>query len=184
MVVTARKTAFSVWMFLIAALPLGPLRAEVASVALQQAKNADPAWHKGQRDCAGLVRFAYRSAYAKLHHERLLTPLWNGRDFADAETMLSESFISLGRGDDAELAAESGDLLAFATEDEGYHLMLYVRGEDRARTEPLVVYSPGDGSNDIRVGGLQALKRSAPHEWQPVPGNSKFLGYFRFREWK
>jgi uncharacterized protein len=40
----------------------GPLRESVTRLALLQAQRASPQWHQGQRDCAGLVRFAYREA--------------------------------------------------------------------------------------------------------------------------
>ena len=42
------------------------LRAIVAETALQQAKAPTPDWHPQQRDCAGLVRYAYRRAYRTL----------------------------------------------------------------------------------------------------------------------
>ncbi len=182
----------STWLLVaLVSVPTAHLRREVAATALAQAKQPDPAWHPAQRDCAGLVRFAYRSAFSRLDRARLSLPLFrhgpwrDGRgDFADAETLLSESFVALGRDEQAEQRAESGDLLAFADPEHGFHLMLYVRGEDRARTEPLVVYSPGDGSSEVRVGGLQALKREAPHEWRPLPENGRFLGFFRFKEWE
>jgi uncharacterized protein YfaT (DUF1175 family) len=161
------------------------LRREIATVALAQAKKPDPAWHPEQRDCAGLVRFAYRSAFKKLAPARL--PLWRDQSgtsvgFADAETLLSESFVVIGRDAAAEALAESGDLVAFDTGD-AFHLMIYVRAEDRARTPALVVYSPGDGSDDVRVGELRALKETAPHEWRPVATNLRFLGFYRFKEW-
>lgn len=161
------------------------LRREVATVALAQAQKPDPRWHPAQRDCAGLVRFAYRSAFLRFEPTKL--PLWRDQQgepvpFADAETLLGESFVALGRGEDAERAAESGDLVAFK-DDETFHLMLYVRGEDRARTPPLVVYSPGNGTSEVRVGTMSALKTTAPQEWRPVASNQRFLGFYRFKEW-
>jgi hypothetical protein len=39
-----------------------PLRESVTRLALLQARRASPQWHPAQRDCAGLVRFAYREA--------------------------------------------------------------------------------------------------------------------------
>jgi hypothetical protein len=39
-----------------------PLRESVTRLALLQARKTSPRWHEGQRDCAGLVRFAYREA--------------------------------------------------------------------------------------------------------------------------
>ena len=82
------------------------LRREVAQVALAQFQKFDPLWHPDQRDCAGLVRFAYRSAYKRFYAERLERPLWldvQGRpaEFADAETLLTRSFVPLGRDEAA-----------------------------------------------------------------------------------
>jgi uncharacterized protein YfaT (DUF1175 family) len=178
----------TVFLFALWTLGASPaeLRREVATVALAQAQKPDPAWHPQQRDCAGLVRFAYRVAYSKWN--KTTEPLWRDANgtrvpFADAETLLAESFVLLGRDERAELSAQSGDLLAFRTEDETFHLMIYVRGEDRARTPSLVVYSPGDGSSDVRVGNVRELKIKAPVEWRPVASNPRFLGFYRFKEW-
>jgi hypothetical protein len=79
------------------------LRRELGQVALAQFTKMDPLWHPDQRDCAGLVRFAYRSAYKRFFPERLSRPLWldvRGRptEFADAETLLTRSFAPLGPG--------------------------------------------------------------------------------------
>ena len=39
------------------------VRRLVAETAVAQLQRPDPAWPEPQRDCAGLVRFAYRTAY-------------------------------------------------------------------------------------------------------------------------
>lgn len=167
------------------------LRRQVAQVALAQVKKQDAAWHPDQRDCAGLIRFAFRSAY-KLHApERLATPLWRGAggrpaDFADAETLLMHSFQPLGRDDATREGLRTGDVLAFRQEhDSGpvFHLMMVVRPEDRAHAPARVVYHPGDKGASVRTGLLHTLATEAPLEWRPVPHNTAFLGYFRFKEW-
>lgn len=186
--------ALSLLLLLHASTPDAELRlarGELARVALAQVVKPDPAWYPEQRDCAGLVRFAFRSALKRFQPERLATPLWldaGGRpsDFADAETLLAHSFAPLGRGESAREALRTGDLVAFRQErDAGpvFHLMLVVRPEDKAHAPARVVYHPGEKGAAVRTGELRRLITEAPLEWRPVPENTAFLGFFRFKEW-
>ncbi len=167
------------------------LRRELAHLALAQLQKMDPLWHPEQRDCAGLVRFVYRGAHKRFFPERLARPLWiDGRgqpsDFADAETLLTRNFVSLGRGPAAREALRTGDLVAFRQEQEAgpvFHLMLVVRPEDKAHAPARVVYHPGEKGAAVRTGVLLRLATEAPIEWRPVTQNSAFLGFFRFKEW-
>ncbi|MBN8470245.1 DUF1175 family protein [Corallococcus exiguus] len=167
------------------------LRREVAQVALAQVKAPDAAWQPAQRDCAGLIRYAYRTAYRRVASERLASPLWrdtrdNPSDFADAETLISRSFVPLGRGVDAREQLRTGDVVAFRQEHDAgpvFHLMLVVRPEDRAHAPARVVYHPGEAGARVRTGILDSLATEAPLEWRPVPANAAFLGFFRFKEW-
>lgn len=167
------------------------LRREVGQVALAQLAKFDPLWHPDQRDCAGLIRFAYRSAYKRFYPERLAQPLWmdvHGRpsEFADAETLLTRSFVPLGRDEATREALRTGDLVAFRQEhDSGpvFHLMMVVRPEDKAHAPARVVYHPGEKGAAMRTGVLHRLATEAPIEWRPVPQNTAFLGFFRFKEW-
>lgn len=168
------------------------VRRMVAETALAQVEAIDPAWEEAQRDCAGLVRFAYRTAFRRLDPARAAVGPFrdaSGRPahFADAATLLRESFVRLGRDDAARASLRSGDLVAFAREDEGgapvHHLMIVVRAEDPAHGKVLVVYHPGEASAAVRVGSLDALERDAPAGWRPVPENPLFLGFYRLKEW-
>ncbi len=167
------------------------LRRLVARVALAQVRQQDAAWHPDQRDCAGLIRFAFRAAYKQVAPERLSTPLWrDGRgqpsDFADAEVLLQQSFQLLGRDDATRESLRTGDVLAFRQEQDAgpiFHLMLVVRPEDRAHAPSRVVYHPGEKGAAVRTGVLHNLATEAPLEWRPVPQNASFLGFFRFKEW-
>ncbi len=167
------------------------LRQVTADVATTQAKSPDPHWDSEQRDCAGLVRFSYRQAYKRVAPERLKRPLFmtarGPSDFADAETLLGFSFISLGRDDAALKSLRSGDLVAFRQpreEGDAFHLMLVVTPADKAHLEPYVVYHPGEKDSAVRVGTLSELTRDAPGEWRPTAANPSFLGFFRFKEWQ
>ncbi|MCP3136274.1 DUF1175 family protein [Pyxidicoccus xibeiensis] len=189
--------ALSLLLLLEATAPAAPesrdvlLRRQVAQVALAQVKKQDAAWHPEQRDCAGLIRFAFRAAYKQHAPERLASPLWKdarGRpaDFADAETLLQHSFVPLGRDDTTRDTLRTGDVLAFRQEhDSGpvFHLMLVVRPEDRAHAPARVVYHPGEKGAAVRTGLLHTLATEAPLEWRPVQNNAGFLGFFRFKEW-
>jgi uncharacterized protein YfaT (DUF1175 family) len=160
----------------------------VGEIALAQATAIDRDWNPEQRDCAGLVRFAYRSAHKRLDPRRLERPLWLDREgrpsaFADAESLIEQSFRWLGRDHATAQLLHDGDLLAFR-QDPGdgsepvFHLMIVAR---RERT--WVVYHPGSQNQAVRAGPLDELKRGAPLEWRPVPENRAFLGFYRWKEW-
>jgi uncharacterized protein len=168
------------------------VRRMVAETALAQAARIDPAWEERQRDCAGLVRFAYRTAFRRLDPARAAAGPFRdaaGRPahFADAATLLRSSFVSMGRDEAALAALRSGDLVAFGRAgDEGppvHHLMLVVRPEDPAQGTAVVVYHTGERDGGVRVGRLDELVRDAPGGWRPVPENPLFLGFYRLKEW-
>jgi len=168
------------------------IRRLVAETALAQVSRIDPAWEEAQRDCAGLVRFAFRSAFKRLDPERATQGPFRDASgqpaqFADAGTLLRTSFAPMGRGEMARAALRSGDLLAFAREEEGgapvYHLMLVVRADDPAHGKTLVVYHPGEKGAAVRAGALDDLARDAPGGWRPIPENPLFLGFYRLKEW-
>ncbi len=186
---------------LLLAAPTGPaqslsnhqslLRRLIAETAVQQTRRIDPAWQERQRDCAGLVRFAYRRAFARLDPDRAAAGLFrdaSGRPlhFADAGTLLRGSFTLLGRDEAARRAVRSGDLAAFAREEDGvpsFHLMLLIVPDDPAHGPALVVYHPGEPGAEVRMGRLDDLSRDAPDGWRPVPENPLFLGFYRYKEW-
>lgn len=167
------------------------LRRLVAEAAVAQLRRPDAAWPEAQRDCAGLVRFAYRTAFRRLDPARAAAGPFRdaaGRPahFADAASLLQGSFALLGRDEAARRAVRSGDLLAFAREEDGapvHHLMLVVRPDDPARGRTLVVYHPGEPGAAVRSGLLDDLVREAPRGWRPVPENPLFLGFYRLKEW-
>lgn len=169
------------------------LRQMIGDVALAQVERISNDWHPEQRDCAGLVRFAYRAAFLALRPARLSEGLWRDREgkaaaFADAETLLAHSFAPLGRGDEARGLLQTGDLVAFRQIGDGdapvFHLMVVIQPRDRAHARTRVVYHPGSRGADVRLGVLDELARDAPAEWRPVPENTRFLGFYRFKEWR
>ena len=152
----------------------------VADAALALTVRDDPAWHPEQRDCAGLVRYAYRQAMLKLDPARVRAGLWQtargASGFADAETLLRDNFVRVRE-------PQSGDIAAFAPEkhdgEDVFHLMLVVQKHSRQ----LVVYATGNGPRDVRAGPMSGLQ-DAPKEWQPQASNPAFLGFYRWKEWQ
>jgi uncharacterized protein YfaT (DUF1175 family) len=167
------------------------LRAMIAETAAAQVRSIDPAWEEAQRDCAGLVRFAWRTAYRRLAPARVEAGLFRDEagapsQFADAATLLRRSFAPMGRGTAARASLRAGDLAAFSREEEGapvLHLMIVVRADDPAHGPAQVVYHPGEKGAGVRAGPLDALARDAPAGWRPVPENPLFLGFYRWKEW-
>ncbi len=169
------------------------LRRIIGETAVAQLENVDPSWQPEQRDCAGLIRFAYRAAYKALAPEKVARGLWRdnrGRRvaFADAETLVTSNFTLLGRGPETLDQVESGDVIAFrhhALSASGpvFHLMLVLRADDPAHGDAHVIYHPGSPGVGLRMGALRDLLKDAPHEWRPASDNPFFLGFFRYREW-
>ncbi|HTP24561.1 MAG TPA: DUF1175 family protein [Anaeromyxobacteraceae bacterium] len=168
------------------------LRRIVAETALAQLDRIDPAWPDAQHDCAGLVRFAYRTAFKRLDPARAAAGPFRdtsgkSTQFADAATLLASTFALMGRDDATRAQLRSGDLVAFAREgDEGppiYHLMLVIRSDDPAHRPTLIVYHPGQKSAPVRSGRLDDLLRDAPPGWRAVSDNPLFLGFYRLKEW-
>jgi len=167
------------------------LRQVAAEVALAQVRAPDPSWEPRQRDCAGLVRFAWREAYRRLAPGRLDRPLFLDEagaptDFADARALVSSNLRLIGRDDRARARLRNGDVLAFRQErpeGEVWHLMMVVLPGGGPRSEARIVYHTGAKGEPVRVGRLDALAREAPLEWRPDPGNAAFLGFFSFKEW-
>ena len=182
--------AMGVTMTVLFAAPSGSealLRQVIGETVVAQVRGLSPDWEPAQRDCAGLVRYAYRRAFARLQPGRL--PLWqdgSGRpvSFANAATLIRDNFMSLGRDDHARAGLRSGDLLAFRQDNTGleeptYHLMVAVV----SGRSVWVVYHPGEPQAAVRWGALNDLESTAPAVWKPTPVNPAFLGYLRFKEW-
>ncbi len=187
---------------LLLAVPVGEsddvLRDVIADVAVAQINAPSTAWNPHERDCAGLVRFAYKQAYAKVRPERVQHgPLFVDADknptaFANAETLALHNFRALGRDEQAMRAVKTGDLLVYrhdrsddpSVDGAVWHLMMAIvlpTGDVR------VVYHPGQGERGeppppVKHGTLRSLRDSAPLGWRPDVNNPAFLGFFRFME--
>jgi uncharacterized protein YfaT (DUF1175 family) len=175
-----------------AAAPLGlaPLTGEVersrfaerfAAVAAAQARRIDPRWEPSQRDCAGLLRFAYREALRALGRYPeggaafvvSADPAAALAPQATAELILSLNTVFVSRS----LAdARPGDLLFYKNSDavsEPYHSMV-VLGDD-------VVYHTGDAAGTVRRVTLAELLAHPDLRWQPRIDNPRFAGVYRWR---
>lgn len=205
--------AFAVISVLTAALPSG---AATRSLSREQAKTfrswivtivedqvsrgPNPRWH--HRDCAGLVRFAIRSALethdtkwrkdngflgkplpAEIElspEERASLKLWRTTagersDFVRAFALIQENAEFIGKTIER---IEPGDLLFFDQGDE-QHLMVW--------TGRRIVYHnghrprAGEDRKDtgLRAATLRELMESPDSRWRPTTENPNFVGFYR-----
>jgi uncharacterized protein YfaT (DUF1175 family) len=177
----------------------------------QQLEGPSPAWEPAQRDCAGLLRFAFREALA-VHstgwRERVAyTDGVPGRDpsagfardwragfptpegpqpFAKGAFLRRLSCVALGR--DLQLA-RPGDLIFFArggARAQPDHAMAFVRPDvDGA---PMLLYHTGpEGSStsqqpgELRRVRLDDLLHHPDPDFRPLPENPAFLGLYRWQ---
>lgn len=177
----------------------------------QQLEAPSPAWEPAQRDCAGLLRFAFREALAThttAWRDRVAftsgppgqdpSPVF-GREwrsgfptpegsqpFAKGAYLRRLSCVPMGR--ELQLA-RSGDLIFFArggAHAQPDHVMAFVRPDvDGA---PMLLYHTGpEGSGAARQPGeirrvrLDDLLHHPDPDFRPLPENPAFLGLYRWR---
>lgn len=151
-----------------------------------------------ERDCGGLVRFAYRESLKRgdiLPYAYPQVPLLGvnifrvkpggfnlekiSEDFsvfASSFYLLAYNVISLGK---EEGKAKTGDLLFFfqpTSFSYPYHVMIY-EGEGRViyHTGPI-----GEGE-EVRETTLASLRKHPDKNWHPTRDNPNFLGFFRWK---
>jgi hypothetical protein len=177
----------------------------------QQLDGPSPAWEPAQRDCAGLLRFAFREAWGphtEAWRERtgfpgfpvavdpspalagpwrsaFPTPAgWN--PFAKGAYLRTQACVLLGR-DLSE--ARPGDLIFFArggAHPEPDHAMAFVRPD--ADGQPVLLYHTGpEGTGLTRKDGeirrvrLEDLLHHPDADFRPLPENPAFLGLYRWK---
>ena len=103
--------------------------------------------------------------------------------FADAQTLLRRNVFFLSRD---LRPARPGDLLFFRqlVPRQPYHSMIFL-GPSLVQPQPgpFVVYhtgASGEGPGEVRRPSLDELMRHPEPRWRPTPGNSNFLGVYRW----
>lgn len=177
----------------------------------QQLEGPSPAWEPAQRDCAGLLRFAFREALAphtQAWRERVaFTTGAPGQDpspgfaqgwragfptpegpqpFARGLYLRRLACDPVGR--DLQLA-RPGDLVFFArggAHAQPDHAMAFVRPDVDGM--PMLLYHTGpEGSGSLRQPGelrrvrLDDLLHHPDPDFRPLPENPAFLGLYRWR---
>lgn len=172
----------------------------------QQLDGPSPAWEPAQRDCAGLLRFAFREAWGP-HTEawkervgweggpvagepsRALASPWRRafltdegwRPFAKGALLRRLNCEALGRDP---VLAKPGDLIFFARGGghvQPDHAMAFVRPD--ADGMPVLLYHTGpEGSaaGEVRRVRLDDLQHHPDPDFRPVPDNPAFLGVYRW----
>lgn len=180
------------------------------SLLERQLDGPSPAWEPAQRDCAGLLRFAFREAWgphteawrdrvafpaapvavdpspamAGPWREAFPTPAgWN--PFAKGAFLRRYACVPMGR-DLAE--AKPGDLIFFArggAHPEPDHAMAFVRPDMDG--QPVLLYHTGpEGTGATRTEGeirrvrLEDLLHHPEPDFRPLPENPAFIGLYRW----
>ena len=190
---------------------LDAFRRWFVAILEQQLEAPSPAWQPAQRDCAGLLRFAFREAWgphtdawrARVGFQgspvggdpdwRLAGP-WRQafptpegwRPFAKGLFLRQLACVPMGRDLDG---ARPGDLLFFArggARDQPDHAMALVRPDPDG--QPVLVYHTGpEGSGATRAEGevrrvrLDELMHHPDAAFRPLPENPAFLGVYRWK---
>ncbi len=176
-----------------------------------QLERVSPAWEPAQRDCAGLLRFAFHEAWgpkdpawrqrlsytgafvAKVPSAALAGPWKDGfptpdgwQPFAKGAFLRDYACVRLGR---EPLEAQPGDLLFFSRADARRtpdHAMAFGRPDPDGM--PVLIYHTGaEGSAGSRDAGalrrvwLSDLLQHPDPAFRPQPENPAFLGVYRWK---
>jgi hypothetical protein len=177
----------------------------------QQLDTPSPAWEPAQRDCAGILRFAFREAWGP-HTEawrdrvafsapsvsgdpslqlagpwRAAFPTPEGwKPFAKGAFLRRLACVPLGR--DA-TDARPGDLLFFSrggARSQPDHAMAFVRPDQDG--QPVLLYHTGPENSgatksegEVRRVRLDELMHHPEPDFRPLPENPAFLGVFRWK---
>ncbi len=186
-------------------------RVAVSNLALEQSRRISSRWDPKQRDCAGLVRFAYREALSPRSPEQLKSlGLPRSMAFPQVARQVRENFPwfpwlwqvktshnSWGPFADAGTLLNYNFVLKSRTLQnlKPADILAFYRGDDQASPWHLMLYAGGrpgqevvvyhNGADslraDVRVVRLTELQSSAFPEWRADPKNPSFLGVY---EWK
>ncbi len=187
------------------------VRTAVSHLVLMQGRILSPGWDKAQRDCAGLVRFAYREALKprtldqrKMHRlpaglpfpevssaARQIFPSWpalwqitkSGKIgfFADGEALIAYNF----RLKSFEVEdAKPGDLLVYHTDDEYGMFGRHIMIFAGGAGPGFVVYHNGATDAKAAVQIVSAASLASEPAWQPSPSNPHFRGVYEWQRFR
>ena len=164
-------------------------------IAEQQFYQLSDQWNAEQRDCAGLVRFAWREALRR--HDRAWFLRMGAGYEAIAQDVKSynlenspfgENFNTVFIGRDRR-QAQPGDLLFFYqpwVQKFPYHVMIFL-GQPRIApdgADDWVVYHTGSSPTDqgaVKKVELSVLDHHPDPRWRPLESNRNFLGFYRLK---
>jgi uncharacterized protein YfaT (DUF1175 family) len=158
----------------------------IIRVALQQAEKPSVNWEPQQRDCAGFVRYVYKTAL------NTTSPLWQSwkegekLPYANAELLVSKNFSKIA--DEIDPSIKTGDILVFRRDgqkkEDQWHLML-VMESPWEQNKLLVTYHNGarDETGGVRKLWMSDLLEAEQAEWKPVKDNKNFVGVYRWNAW-
>ncbi|MEK6626053.1 MAG: DUF1175 family protein, partial [Bdellovibrionota bacterium] len=166
---------------------ISTIRNKLLYSALVQSEKISGHWDESQRDCAGLVRFAYREAVSSTN---LMWVDQQGKvtDYLSAQELLSFNFDYFGH-DVNSRQIQTGDLLAFhlphEQREDTWHLMLAFRSPPGSPDKILLIYHNGEKGKhaQIKKTWAEELLQKSQGPWRAVKNNQNFLGVFRWKGW-
>ena len=182
-----------------------------AAIALSQADHLEESFDPAQRDCAGLVRYAWRealkrhdAAFAARHPGLPRLPEVRAFSYPAVPALGTRLFrVGAGRFDPSGIARDFSDTAQAVRLAEGSarrvsgpgakgDLLLFARPSGAHHlmiaasdgADPLLVYHTGPydgGAGEVRRVRRSALLTHPDPDWRPVEANPSFLGAFRPR---
>lgn len=157
----------------------------IIRVALEQAEKPSVSWEPQQRDCAGFIRFVYKSAISSNK------PLWSSWEnqkvpYANAELLVTKNFTRIAN--EINESIQTGDILVFRRDDQKkedqWHLMMLMESP-WDQNKWLVTYHNGarDESGGVKKVWLNELLSTNQENWKPVKENKNYVGVYRWNHW-
>jgi hypothetical protein len=156
--------------------------------ALKQSERVTDEWDPSQRDCAGFVRFLYRTTVTG-RAKMWLDASGERREFVSAQDLVRANFERVSR-EARGTKIQTGDLLVYFRpeypKEEAWHVMVVLAPNSLTAQEPLVIYHNGARGADARIRKvwLSSMESADWSIWRPVRGNPRFQGVYRWKGWE
>lgn len=155
--------------------------------ALKQSAKITPAWDPSQRDCAGFIRFLYRTSISG-QAQMWMNAKGEVVDYVSARDLIQNNFELVTR-EPQPSQVKTGDVLVyfrpFYAREDAWHLMVVLEEQSMTTQKPLVIYHNGSRGPDavIRKVWLDVMQNPTWGTWRPNPSNLYFQGLYRWKGW-
>lgn len=155
--------------------------------ALKQSAQITSAWDPSQRDCAGFIRFLYRTSISG-QAQMWMNAKGEVVDYVSARDLIQNNFELVTR-EPRPSRVKTGDVLVyfrpFYAREDAWHLMVVLEEQSMTTQKPLVIYHNGSRGPDavIRKVWLDVMQSPTWGIWRPDSSNLYFQGLYRWKGW-